>query len=141
VDIDPAEAVLLCIRIASGEVFWFDEMVRRLTPDEVVVREVTTSKSYSTVEGSASSRTESTRVELNVYIRARQAATDRLMKYSTQALSLGLEERRVRMAEQWGDLMGRLIRGVLDELELTPGQMQRAPEVVRQQLLLLEGGA
>lgn len=139
-DIDPAEAIMMCIRVAAGELLWFNEAVSKLEMDEVVVTESSRTVG-SGPEGPVDMRTNTNRATLNILIRARQDATDRLFRYSEKALSLGLEERRVRMAEQWGQLMGRMLRGVMEDLVLTPEQAKRAPDIVRNHLQALEAAA
>ena len=62
---------------------------------------------------------------------------DRLFRYSKDAISLGLEERKVRMAEQWGEVMGGVLRGVLADLDLTEAQAAKAPEIVRSHLMAM----
>ena len=72
--------------------------------------------------------------ELHVYIVARGQAMDRLHRYAKTALELGLAERQVRLAEQWGTTVGLLLRNVLDRLALTPEQEALAPAVVQEEL-------
>lgn len=139
-DIDPAEAIMLCIRVAAGEVYWFNDAVDRLALDEIVVTPVSKTTGRGP-EGPVDMATRSNDAKLNLLIRARQEATDRLFRYSKDALQLGLDERRVRAAEQWGQLMGQLLSRVLDDLELTPAQAELAPTVVRTRLLELEAAA
>lgn len=136
-DIDPAEAIMLCIRITAGEVFWFDAEVARLEAEEIVVYETSRTEGHGP-EGPVDVTTTTNRAQLNILIKERQLATDRLFRYSKEALALGLEERRVRMAEQWGQLVGGMLRSVLDELKLTAAQQALAPDVVRRHLLALE---
>lgn len=57
------------------------------------------------------------------------------------ALHAGIEERAVRLAERMGDQLAELIRGLLNDLQLTPEQQERAPEIVRSHIRLLESGA
>jgi hypothetical protein len=46
------------------------------------------------------------------------------------AIRAGIEERRVRLAEQQGALVADVIRKILGDLELTPEQAAKAGEVV-----------
>jgi hypothetical protein len=139
-DIDAAEAILLCIRIAAGEVFWFDNAVAQLTEEDIVGTELSRTRGHNSLGSIDETRT-SNKATLHVYIRARQEAMDRLMRYSKTALELQLDERRVRAAEQWGLLMGQLIKAVLGDLQLTAEQQELAPAVVRKRLLELEAGS
>jgi hypothetical protein len=56
-------------------------------------------------------------------------------------VGLGVAERAVRLAEQYGSSLAKYTKGLLDDLELTPEQQKRAPLIVRKHLALLEGGA
>jgi hypothetical protein len=64
-------------------------------------------------------------------------AQDRLAKYAAAALKAGVEERRVKLAEDQGALVARVIRSILDQLNLTSDQQALVPEVVPAQLRLL----
>lgn len=139
-DIDAAEAILLCIRIAAGEVFFFDNMVKQLEEEDIVETEVTRTRGFNSLGDIDETRT-SNKASLHVYIRARQDAMDRLMRYSKTAIELQLDERRVRAAEQWGLLLGQLIKAVLGDLQLTAAQQEAAPHIVRKRLLELEAGS
>ena len=63
-----------------------------------------------------------------------------LVAVAAAALKAGVEERRVRLAEQQGNLVADVIRRILDALDLSPAQRERVPEVVPAQLRLLAGG-
>ena len=62
------------------------------------------------------------------------AAQDRLAQYATAALRAGVEERRVRIAEDLGSHMVGLIRRVLDRLDLQAWQEELASTVVPEEL-------
>ncbi len=56
---------------------------------------------------------------------------------------MGIAEREVRLAERQGDLMAQVIHNVLGELDLSPEQLERVPEVAARHLRAvaeLEGG-
>jgi hypothetical protein len=67
-------------------------------------------------------------------------AQDKLADYATAALKAGVEERRVRLAENQGALVAQAIRQVLDQLNLTPTQQELVPTVVPAALRLIAGG-
>lgn len=117
-DIDPGEALLQCIRIAAGEVQYASQKVAEL-PDAMV----------STMWGP----------KLHAWAVARQHAMDRLVTYSSVAIKAGLEERRVQLAEQQGDLIAEVIRGVLTDLGVQ--DRPEAPSIVRRHLELVAGRA
>ncbi|WP_169165117.1 hypothetical protein [Cellulomonas taurus] len=58
-----------------------------------------------------------------------------------EAIKAGVEERRVRLAEQQGELVAGAIRAILADLGLTPEQQAKVSEVVPRHLRLLAGTA
>jgi hypothetical protein len=60
---------------------------------------------------------------------------DRAAKHAKLALDAGIEERRVRLAEMESQLIADVIKGVLDDLNLTAEQKAMAPGVVRGRLM------
>src|SRR4051812_32041667 len=77
--------------------------------------------------------------ELHVWIRVRQMALDRHARYAKMAIDAGVEERRVQLAERWGDDLARMLGNVLEDLNLTPAQAKKAPEIIRRNLISIEG--
>lgn len=79
---------------------------------------------------------EQLRAEVAVYERA----MDRAGRLLVDINRLGLEERQVRIAEQQGALLAKVIMDILDDLDLTREQRDRAYEVTPRRLRLLDGG-
>ncbi|MFC9631409.1 hypothetical protein ACFTY8_19460 [Streptomyces mirabilis] len=79
---------------------------------------------------------EQLRAEVAVYERA----LDRAAKVLAEMVKLGLEARQMNLAEAEGALIARAIREILGDLELTPEQQARVPEVVPRRLRALSGG-
>lgn len=124
VNVDPLTALLLCVRIGAAEVMYFSSRIAQLETSELI-EEVFWGK------------------QLNIWIRERQKAVERLAKHSKMALDAGVQERQVQVAEQMGQQLARLIDSILHdgELELTPVQIKKAGPVVRRHLYALQGGA
>jgi hypothetical protein len=78
---------------------------------------------------------------MHVLQRTRADAQDRLVRYSSQAISLGLAERSIRLAEQFGATIARLLESVAGELNLNATQQKQWPQIVRKNLILLEASA
>jgi hypothetical protein len=117
-DVDPHEAILECIARAAGHVDYATSKIAEL--DDPMV---------NTMFGP----------KLNEWIHVQQQSMDRLVTYSKIALAAGVEERRVRLAEQQGQLIAEVIRGVLTALGVD--QHPEAPRVVRRHLQLVSGAA
>lgn len=133
VDIDPARALVELVQWTAGEVAYWREQVRALADEDPkaltwgVVREKVGGEDYGTT----------LEAKPNVAYLMLTDAQDRLAKYATAALKAGVEERRVKLAEDQGALVAQVIRSILDQLNLTSDQQARVPEVVPAQLRLL----
>lgn len=120
-DISPLDAIIWCIKITAGEVEWLSLEIEKVSRQDWFEH---------TVIGR----------QMNVLVQARNAAQDRLVKYSKDAIALGLAERAVRLAEQYGHSIAKLLEGIKNDLELTTAQQKKWPITVRKHLILLEGG-
>lgn len=121
-DINPLDGLIWCIKLTAGEVQFCTQQLELLEKEEWLEH---------TMVGK----------QIHVWAKERQKAVDRLAKYCKEALALGIAERAVRLAEQYGTSIARYTRGLLEDLDLTPEQTKMAPLLVRKHLALLEGGA
>jgi hypothetical protein len=119
-DINPIDAITWCIRITAGEVEWLSVQIAEVDKQEWI--------EYTPLGK-----------QMNVLVRARAEAQDRLVRYSKDAIQLGLTARAIRLAEQFGATIARLLDGVSRDLVLTPAQQKVWPTIVRRHLILLEG--
>jgi hypothetical protein len=118
-DINPVDALYWCIRITAGEVEWLRGQMAQLD----------TSEWYEdTLLGK----------QFNILVRTHDAAVERLAKFSKEAISLGLAERAVRLAENYGQSLAALMRGILGDLDLNEKQMRKVPVTIRKHLELME---
>jgi hypothetical protein len=138
VDVDPGKALLDEIHWTAGHVQWLREKVQELEADELVwgkekhedgvgpqgVVDVTTEKAGPNVW-------------YDLYLKERE----HLAKVCALALRAGIEERRVKLAENQGLLVADVIRRILNALALTPEQQQLVPEIVPRELRALAAGA
>jgi hypothetical protein len=132
-EIDPHVAMLEEVYRAAGVVAYLDEQVRSL-PEQEQVWGVTEKVEKSAGEFPGTDTTYA--AELNVWIRWWQQERAALAKVAREALAAGVEERRVRLAEQQGALLADVIRRVLGdpELGLSAEQQQKAAPVVARHL-------
>jgi len=120
-DINPFDAIMWCIRITAGEVEWLSMKIAEV--DEIDwIEETQFGK------------------QMNVLQRSRADAQDRLVRYSRDAIQLGLAERSIRLAENFGMVLARLLENIASELNLTKAQKEIWPGIVRRQLILMQGG-
>ncbi|RCK68283.1 hypothetical protein DT076_16685 [Desertihabitans brevis] len=73
----------------------------------------------------------------NVWLKLWNEERDRLVRVAAACLKAGIEERRVRIAEETGSLVAQVIRRVLDRLELTEQQRTLVGTVVPDELRAL----
>lgn len=133
-DIHPADALLELVQWTAGEVDYWRQRVRDIERDDLTWG-VTKVK-----DGGDDRGTTSEAKEHIAYAMAKDAS-DRLAKYAAAALKAGVEERRVRLAEQQGALVADVIRAILADLNLTKKQQGLVGTVVPRHLRALTGGA
>lgn len=143
--IEPHEAILQCIRIAAGEVRYASDRIAELQDSEVV-GPVETRKERPLSLGKEGEDPDVPVQEvtagppaLHIWVETRHRAMDRLVNFSKVALAAGVEERRVKAAEQWAAGYVELVKRLLEDL----GHDLNAPgtrEVVVKHLRLLDGG-
>jgi hypothetical protein len=76
----------------------------------------------------------------SVYVRLYAEERDRLLKVAKACVDVGIEERRVRLAEQAGAQLAAVVRAVLDRLDLSDGQRLLALSVVPEEFRRLGEG-
>jgi hypothetical protein len=74
-----------------------------------------------------------------VWVRLLGDERDRLVKVAKTCVDVGIEERRVRLAESAGAQLAAVVRAVLDRLELSDGQRLLALQVVPEEFRRLGG--
>lgn len=133
VAIEPAEALLACVRMAWAEVQFFNLQIDRLELSDATVRP----RQQAMGGKDAVVEDLQQREQLHLWIVERQRAMDRLARYSRLALDAGVAERQVRIAEQLGAQLGGILQRILGALSLTPEQQQLVPTIVRRELVAI----
>jgi len=123
-EINPLDAIIWCIKMTAGEIDFYTEQMAELEKGQWT---------EDTVMGK----------QMHVFARMRAEAQERLVKFSKDAIQLGLTERAVKLAEQYGNTISMLVRGILDDLMLyiSPEGQKLIPQIVRHHLLLAERGS
>ena len=130
-DISPTDALLEEVRYSAGHVAWLRAKVSELQSDDLVwgvTEEV--DKQASEFAGTDTTRSATANMWLELYHRERKHLLD-LVK---TAISVGIEERRVRLAEAQGSLMNEVMRRIFARLDLTPEQSSLLRVVVPEEL-------
>lgn len=120
-EINPIDALIMCIKIRAGEVQWLGDRMAELDKKAWV---------EDTMVGK----------QFHLYARERHEAMRDLARYSQMAISLGIAERAVKLAETYAQLLARLIQGILGDLELNEEQRAKAPQIVRHHLIAIDSG-
>jgi hypothetical protein len=130
-DISPAEALLEEVRYSAGHVAWLRQRVAELEADDLVwgVREEV-EKNATEFQGTDTTSAAAVNVWLELYYRERK----HLVEVTKAAISAGIEERRVRLAEAQGEIVVEVIRRILGRLELSESQSKLVPLVVPEEL-------
>lgn len=102
-NIEPHAALIEELHRAAGAVAWLTVQVRNLEDHKVT----------GPVGGGENSHP---RYEPNVLIRMLNEERDRLARVAKTCIDVGVEERRVRLAESQGELLAAAIRGILGDL-------------------------
>ena len=143
VDIDPANALLELVQWTAGEVRYWRAEVARIAEDEA---EKLTWSQTSHEEGVSPGKfgghfdKDVTEAVPHVAYRMLTDAQDRLAKYAAAALRAGVEERRVRLAEDQGSAVAGAIRRILERLDLLEWQAEMVSTIVPEELRALTAG-
>lgn len=128
-EVDPHEALLEELHRTAGAVAWLQQQVAALELDDVTHLIVT--------NDGAEGKLEVIDERANVWVTLYQAERAHFMRIAKTCVDVGIDERRVRVAEQQGKLLADVIRGVLSDLGVL--DHPEAPAVVRRHLTLVAG--
>ena len=136
IDIEPHDALLLCVRIAAGEVAYCTMKINEL--------EEPTARPETDTEKSGEEHTTEHKegpVTTHLWIRVRQECTERLAKFSKMALDANISERSIKIAEGQGNQLAVVLQGIFSELTLSKEQMDILPEIIEKHLRMIEGSS
>jgi hypothetical protein len=137
IDTGPTEALLDEVQWTAGHVAWLRERVREVENATAVGDR--SALVWSTIRRKTGGEDwgETEEAIPNIWVRLYQAERAHLVKVCAEAIKAGIEERRVRLAEQQGALVAQAIRAILDDLGLTPEQQAKVPDIVPRHLRAL----
>jgi hypothetical protein len=134
VDVDPAKALLDEIAVTYGHVQWLRSKVQELSPGELVWG-VTQTDQGSGPQGPVDVTTEKSAP--NVWYSLYMTEREHLVKVSAAALRAGIEERRIKIAEDQGNMVAAVLQRILAALNLSPEQWAEVPTIVPRELRAL----
>jgi hypothetical protein len=117
-DIHPADALLELVQWTAGEVDYWRHRVRLLDEHDLTW-------GVTRVKEGGDDRGTTEEAKPNVAYAMLVDASNRLERYSASALKAGVDERRVKIAEQQGTLLHGVLVAVLGELghDVAPGSV------------------
>jgi hypothetical protein len=130
-DISPTDALLEEVRYTAGHVAWLREKVAELEERDLVWGVTEKSKKKAT-EFPGTDVTKAAKP--NVWLQLYQSERKHLVDVTKAAISAGIEERRVKLAEAQGALLNGVIKRILARLDLTAAQSALLPVVVPEEL-------
>lgn len=138
-DINPADALIDLVKWTAGEVDYWRAEVQRIAEHEPAKLTAGITRIEKGTRDRADVDMRTIETVPHIAYRMLTDAQERLAKFATAALRAGVDERRVKLAEDQGSLVAQVIRAVLDDLQLTAEQSERVPEVVPRHLRLIAG--
>lgn len=132
-DVSPSQALIELVQWTAGEVNYWRAEVQQVADHDPAKLTAGLTKIVET--GDTKQRT----VETTPHIAYKMltGAQDRLERYATAALRAGVEERRVRLAEDQGAEVAGVIRRILERLDLLEWQAELVPVIVPEELRAL----
>ena len=143
-EVDPHQALLDEVHRTAGHVAWLQQVVNSLDPDSVVWG-VTSEVFKNATEYPGLDR--ETAAVPNVWVELYQKERKHLVAAAKACLDVGIDERRVRLAEGQGAIVARAMTGLIAAMEETflregwtvEVLRARAPQLAREQLALAAG--
>lgn len=136
-EVDPRDALLEEVYRTAGAVDWLHQQVQALQAEQVVWGKT---EAVEKQAGEFPGVDTKHAAEVNVWVQLWMAQRAHLVKVAKEAIGAGLEERRVRMAEQQGAMLAGVIKAILGDLDLSPDQQARVATVVPMRLRAVAGG-
>lgn len=130
-DISPTDALLEEVRYSAGHVAWLREKVRELEDQDLVWGK---SEEVDRVGGEFPGTDTTHAAKPNVWLELYYRERKHLLEVTKTAISVGIEERRVKLAEAQGALVAEVFRRVFARMDLTKDQSARAPLIVSEEL-------
>jgi len=123
-EVDPHSALLEELHRTAGHVAWLGDRVAELQESEMAGPVGGGQGGYPSIEP-------------HVWIRLYAEERRHLAGVAKTCMAVGVEERRVHLAEQQGEMIAQVLRGVLAELGV--GDDPAVPAIVRRHLTLVSG--
>lgn len=132
--VDPHTALIEELHRTAGAISWYLQQIEIIESTERP-NDPAYEPLHESVGGGGGG---STQEEMHVYVRALQEERKHFKEVAKTCISVGIEERYVKLAEGQADLMAQFARGLLSELgiDVTP----EVEKVVKRQFTVIAGG-
>lgn len=128
---NPVEMLMTLIYGKSAEISWLREKVKSFTEEELTYG-LTERQEGIGPQGPVDVSTYKT--EQNIWWKLLREAENQLASWTSMALRAGVDERRIRIAENQANAIVGVIKNVLDSLNLSATQQSSAYEIVAKSL-------
>jgi hypothetical protein len=132
IETTPVEAILDEVQWTAGHVTWLRERIGAIEEHELTW-------GTTRIKDGGDDRGTTEEAVPHVLLKIYQAERTHLVKVCGEAIRAGVEERRVKLAEQQGALLVQVIQGILDDLGLNAEQRALVPEIVPRRLRAVAG--
>jgi len=126
-EVDLREALLEEVYRTAGAVDWLHQKVQALQAEEVIWGKA---EEVDKQSGEFPGTDVTHKAAVHVWVQLWREERTHLVKVVKLALDAGVEERRVRLAEQQGSLLAGAIKAILGDLDLSPDQQTVADRAV-----------
>lgn len=126
-EVDPRDALLEEVYRTAGAVDWLHQKVQALDADDVIWGKT---EEVNKGSGEFAGLDVTHAATVNMWVKLYQDERAHLVKVCKDAISCGIEERKVRLAEQQGAMLAGVIKAILGDLDLTPDQQAKVATVV-----------
>ncbi len=148
VDVDPRAALLEEVQRTAGHVAWLGQLVAALEHglggsgyrQDVIVDGDEVRQIYVPLSGLKQLSKDGKFEKPSVWVELYQQERRHLREVCAAAVSAGVQERAVQLAEQQGMALAGAIRAILADLNLTPEQLALVPDVVPRHLRAVSAG-
>lgn len=129
-DITATDALLNEVQWTAGHVAWLREQVQRIEQAALIW-------GVTRIKEGGDDRGTTEEAKANIWLQLYREERAHLVRVCAEAIKAGLDERRVKLAEQQGSLVAEVIRAILGDLHLSAEQQARVPEIVPRHLRAL----
>ncbi len=140
-NIDPHTALLEEVQFTAGHVRWLRDTIRWLGGDADADTNDPSNNHFDEAKLESLNQITNVGLKPSVYLELYQAERRHLITAAKAAISAGVAERTVRLAEDQGRLIAQVVNAIFTDprLELSPTQYSLAPGIAREHLLAQAG--